>query len=101
MVRQLGGHILDIDCDYGFLFPIAQDTLKEAMWVGCQDDMDGSLKKLSQLLGKSITSSFENITAESNLLLENEEAIIEKLIKYNFWDLKLWEWAKYNIWKNK
>lgn len=96
MVRQLGGHMLEPANNYEELYSAAQQTLKEALWVGRQDDMIDSLKKLSCIIGCNVTPRHKNISPEE-IVIENKEEVCEKLRQINNWDTRLWAWAQKNI----
>lgn len=96
MVRQLGGHILDMTGSYDELYRAAQQTLRDALWVGRQDDMNNSLKKLSRMIGCEIITQRENVSPP-HIVIEGKEEVYEKLVRINNWDLKLWAWAQENI----
>ncbi len=97
MTRQLGGHLLSEETNYEDLFLAAQKTLIDAAWVGLQEDMPKSLEKLSKLIGLNLNSQFENITPRHFKNIENRNDVECKIIHFNYWDIKLFDWASHYL----
>lgn len=97
ITRQLGGHLLSEENDYKSLYLAAQKTLIEADWVGWQDDMPRSLDKLSKLVGVKLNPKFENITPRQYNEIETRNDVACKIINFNYWDIKLFNWADKNL----
>lgn len=97
MVRQLGGHILDLDGDLEQLLEAAKETLREAIWVGFHDRIDTDLQRLGACLGADIQPAWENITPNRCAISEEDSALIADLTARNEYDRALFDWANQSL----
>lgn len=97
MVRQLGGHILDLEGDLERLLEAAKETLREAIWVGFHDRIGADLQRLGACLGADIQPARENVTPNRCAVSEEDTALIAQLAARNEYDRALFDWASQTL----
>ncbi len=94
-VRQLGDHVLNSDVDLPAALDRAKRALEACVWVGRQEHLAADLARLPAALppmaGVSLPSL--NVTAERRAVAEIAPALVEKITRYNRYDLALYEHA--------
>jgi Sulfotransferase family len=94
-VRQLGGHVLDVDADVARAFENAKEVVRSAAWVGRQENLNADIERLKlefpELAGLAIPTL--NTTNERKSASDLDPALIERIRSLNKFDVDLYSYA--------
>ena len=96
MVRQLGGHMLDLapESDLPELLERAKQTIREAAWFGFTETMPIDIARLAKKVGAHLHEVRDNVTEGRPPRAAEAPGLINYLATINQYDLKLYRWAQ-------